>query len=286
VLRLISRRVLALASLVCALAAPAVASASRWRAGTSTAGTTTTTGGAGLGGTGTPGATTTGTTTTPAPATATVPGLVRFALGQVIWSSGDGITISVSGSTLRGQPVDFVGTAPASDTGATALIRYATPTAPAAWVQVAQAPVTATGAFSAAWKPSVAGLLDFTVTVVTASAVPAADPPTANFTVQVFSSSTATIYGPGLWGHRTACGEQLHRTTLGVASRTAKCGTEVAVYYRGSEIVVPVIDRGPYRSRAHWDLTEATAVALGVRQTATVRTIEPWPESQQLSAPS
>jgi rare lipoprotein A len=278
----ISRRALALASLVCALGVPAVASASGSRAGTATA--TTTTGGAGLGGTSTTSGGS-GTSTTPVSA-APVPGVVRLTLGKVIWSSGDGITIGATGSALRGQPVTFTGTAPASDAGSTVLIRYAAASAPDGWVQVAQAPVSATGDFNVAWTASVGGRLAFTVTLVPASAVPAADPPTATFVVQVFSSSIATIYGPGLWGRRTACGEHLDRATLGVASRTVKCGTEVAVYYRGRELVVPVIDRGPYNSRAKWDLTEATAKALGVTQTATVRTIEPWSRSQPLSARS
>lgn len=289
--QLVITRRLALASLVCALVVPALADASRSRSGATTTGTTTTattttSGGAGLGGTSTTSGGT-GTSTTPASAPVpAVPGVIRFLFGAVVWSSGDGITISASGSALRGQPVSFAGVAPASDAGGTALIRYATPSTPDGWVQVAQAPIGPTGAFNATWEASVGGRLAFTVTLVPASAVPAPDPPTAAFAIQVFSSSTATIYGPGLWGHRTACGEHLHRTTLGVASRTVKCGTEVAVYYRGSEVVVPVIDRGPYGSRASWDLTEATAEALGVKETATVRTIEPWPQSQQLSARS
>lgn len=274
-----SRRALALASLVCALVVPAAANASRSRTATTT--TTTTTGGAGLGGTSTtPGASGTGTTPLSA---APVPGVVRLTLGKLIWSSGDGITIGATGSALRGQLVSFAGTAPAADAGSTVLIRYASAPAPGGWVQVAQAPVGATGEFEATWTASAGGRLAFTVTLVPTSAVPAADPPTATFAIQVFSSSIATIFGPGLWGQRTACGEHLHKSTLGVASRKLKCGTEVAVYYRGRELVVPVIDRGPYGSRAKWDLTEATAKALGVTQTATVRTIEPWSRSQPLS---
>jgi rare lipoprotein A len=274
--RQLSRHALALASLVCALLVPAVANASRSRTGTTTTTTTTTTsGGAGLGGTG----------TTPASA-APVPGVVQFALGKLVWASGDGITIGATGSVLRGQLVTFTGTAPATDAGSTILIRYAVASAPDGWVQVAQAPVGASGDFETTWTAAGSGRLAFTVTLVPASAVPAADPPTATFVVQVFSSATATIYGPGMWGHKTACGERLHKTTLGVASRTVKCGTEVAVYYGGRELVVPVIDRGPYGSRAKWDLTEATAKALGVKETATVRTIEPWSQSQPLSARS
>ena len=43
----------------------------------------------------------------------------------------------------------------------------------------------------------------------------------------------ATWYGPGLYGNRTACGQTLRRSTLGVAHRTLPCGTPVTFYHRG-----------------------------------------------------
>jgi len=95
-------------------------------------------------------------------------------------------------------------------------------------------------------------------------------PATAPLTVSIYQSGVATIYGPGLYGHKTACGETLRRRTLGVASRTLACGTKVAVLFRGREMVVPVIDRGPYANGADWDLTMATARALGIRTTTTI----------------
>ena len=98
-------------------------------------------------------------------------------------------------------------------------------------------------------------------------------------TIPIFRSAIATIYGPGLWGHRTACGQRLQKTTLGVASRTLKCGTKVAMDFRGREITVPVIDRGPFAAKATWDLTLATADALGVKETSTVGTLAPAPAS-------
>ena len=80
--------------------------------------------------------------------------------------------------------------------------------------------------------------------------------------VIVYRLSIATIYGPGLWGHKTACGETLRHRTLGVANRTMPCGTKVSIYYKGRSIVVPVIDRGPYANGARWDITMAAARAL------------------------
>ena len=62
----------------------------------------------------------------------------------------------------------------------------------------------------------------------------------------------------------------LRKPTLGVANRKLPCGTQVAIYYRGRAVVVPVIDRGPYANKANWDLTMATGRALGMNSTATV----------------
>jgi rare lipoprotein A (peptidoglycan hydrolase) len=83
----------------------------------------------------------------------------------------------------------------------------------------------------------------------------------------------ATWYGPGLYGNRTACGQTLRRSTLGVAHRTLPCGTPVTFYHRGRFVTVSVIDRGPFRSGVEWDLTAATAKALGMAATSRLRTI-------------
>jgi rare lipoprotein A len=64
----------------------------------------------------------------------------------------------------------------------------------------------------------------------------------------------------------------LRKTTIGVANRTLRCGMPVAVYYQGKTMIVPVIDRGPYANHADWDLTAATAKALGT-YTAGIATI-------------
>ncbi|MEA2447348.1 MAG: rare lipoprotein [Actinomycetota bacterium] len=87
--------------------------------------------------------------------------------------------------------------------------------------------------------------------------------------VKVYSRSPATWYGPGFWGHKTACGKRLQRGTLGVAHRTLPCGTKVSILYRGRTITVPVIDRGPY-GHADWDLTQETAERLHFRESSTI----------------
>jgi peptidoglycan lytic transglycosylase len=56
----------------------------------------------------------------------------------------------------------------------------------------------------------------------------------------------ASWYGPGLWGHKTACGKTLQPGTLGVAHKSLPCGTTVKFVYHGHVLVTQVIDRGPY----------------------------------------
>jgi len=80
-------------------------------------------------------------------------------------------------------------------------------------------------------------------------------------TLQAFRATVASWYA--LYGSRTACGQTLTAGTLGVANKTLPCGTMVTFRYGGREVTVPVIDRGPYAGGREWDLTGATAHALG-----------------------
>ena len=79
----------------------------------------------------------------------------------------------------------------------------------------------------------------------------------------VYRPAVASWYGPGFYGRTTACGQRMTRSLLGVAHKKLPCGTEVALTYRGRSITVPVVDRGPFRPGRRWDLTSATAEALG-----------------------
>jgi rare lipoprotein A (peptidoglycan hydrolase) len=125
------------------------------------------------------------------------------------------------------------------------------------------------GSFTAAWRTKGAGQLTIRAVLGGSQASTAASSPPA-LSVTVYKRSIATLYGPGFWGHRTACGVTLRRRTIGVANRTLPCGTEVEVYYKGSVMTVPVIDRGPYAHHANWDLTMATGRALGMTGTGVV----------------
>ena len=72
-------------------------------------------------------------------------------------------------------------------------------------------------------------------------------------------------YGPGFYGQRTACGETLTETLLGVANRTLPCGTLVSFRNpsNGQVVTVPVVDRGPYVVGRQWDLTAGACAAIG-----------------------
>lgn len=94
-------------------------------------------------------------------------------------------------------------------------------------------------------------------------------------TVRALSRSwgvrTATYYGPGLYGNRTACGAVLRHRTRGVAHRSLPCGARVPVYRNGLIAIFPVIDRGPHTRGVQLDLTQAAARKLGMRTTSAVR---------------
>jgi rare lipoprotein A len=140
----------------------------------------------------------------------------------------------------------------------------------AGWATVATATAAADGSWTATWRPSGVGRQQLRAVVEgqdegarTASAASVAS-------VIVHRRATATWYGPGFYGRRTACGKRLTRRTLGVAHRTLPCGAKVSILYAGKRIEVPVIDRGPFANGASWDLTAATAERLGLTQTAVI----------------
>lgn len=88
--------------------------------------------------------------------------------------------------------------------------------------------------------------------------------------VDVFRPAAASWYGPGFYGHRTACGQTLTTSTVGVANKTLPCGSKLTLRYHGREVRVPVIDRGPYSPNREFDLTQATKNRLGFGSTGTV----------------
>ena len=91
--------------------------------------------------------------------------------------------------------------------------------------------------------------------------------------VEAGERGLASWYGPGFFGHKTACGPILRRLSYWIAHKTLPCGTRVRVTNRtnGRSIVVQVLDRGPYVRGRVVDLTVAAAQKLGVSGTAPVQ---------------
>jgi hypothetical protein len=140
------------------------------------------------------------------------------------------------------------------------------------WQQAATTVAGEDSSFDATWRTDHIGHFDLRARLAASGggdgAAAAAALPTSAITV--FRSTVATWFGPGFYGHRTACGQRLTHRLLGVAHRTLPCGTKVALLYKGRTITVPVVDRGPFAHGASYDLTSATAQALGVTQTARI----------------
>lgn len=98
---------------------------------------------------------------------------------------------------------------------------------------------------------------------------PVLDQPAAPLGVVVIPvwryAPSVSFYGPGFYGHGTACGYAYTTSLMGVANRVLPCGTMVTFRNpaNGRTITVPVVDRGPYVSGRAWDLTGAACTALG-----------------------
>ena len=131
-----------------------------------------------------------------------------------------------------------------------------------AWAPVATATVAADGSYLARWRADVLGVLRIRAVVQSPGQATAASA-SPEVGVTVYRQALATWYGPGFFGRRTACGLTMTHALMGVAHKTLACGTPVAVSYKGRRVTVPVVDRGPFARGVSYDLTFATAQALG-----------------------
>lgn len=190
-------------------------------------------------------------------------------------ASGDGITFQAVASGVLTWKIHFSGTTPARDAGRVVDIERTAKPGSSQWVLAARATVAKGGTFAVTWRANRAGKLGFRVLLVSSTSSASATAATPALRITVYRLSKATWYGPGMFGHKTACGVTLRRNTIGVANRTLKCGTKVSILYDGHSITVPVIDRGPYANGADWDLTQATAQALGMTETSRIGTLFP-----------
>ncbi|HEX8105734.1 MAG TPA: septal ring lytic transglycosylase RlpA family protein [Solirubrobacteraceae bacterium] len=128
------------------------------------------------------------------------------------------------------------------------------------WKRIATATAGADGTFTATWTPKRAGQQRMRVVPAGTEASAASAP--AEVAITVYRSVVASYYGPGFYGRRTACGYRMSKALIGVAHKKLPCGTQVALRYGGREMIVPVVDRGPYRPGRTYDLTAATAFII------------------------
>jgi rare lipoprotein A len=85
---------------------------------------------------------------------------------------------------------------------------------------------------------------------------------------------TASWYGPGFYGNRTACGQAFSAEIVGVAHRTLPCGTKIRLTSpSGVTLVAPVIDRGPFVAGRSLDLSHALREALRCGDLCSVRMV-------------
>lgn len=183
-------------------------------------------------------------------------------------TSGDGITLRASASAILRKGLTFSGSAPGK-AGEVIEIQRSGHQTGWRWANTVHATIDSDGSFTATWPANHIGRFAMRAKVVSRGSASSASV-TPALTSTVYRPSKASWYGPGMYGKRTACGQKLTRTTIGVANKRLPCGMRVAIYYAGQTLTVPVIDHGPYVKGRDWDLTAATAQLLGIDGVATI----------------
>jgi rare lipoprotein A len=90
-------------------------------------------------------------------------------------------------------------------------------------------------------------------------------------TGNAFQRGTASWYGPGFHGRKTASGERFNSNDMTAAHRSLPFGTKLKVVNEtnGRSVVVRVNDRGPFAHRRIIDLAKGPALALGLTDAGT-----------------
>jgi hypothetical protein len=226
----------------------------------------------------------------PKPAPAPSPGGMSYSDPDAPTVFADGSTLSAPFGQLVGGDVAVHGTVAGTRPGDAVAVQRLD--ALSGWLTVATATVGADGAYDATFKADHAQK-------TTVRAVPASTATTATRAATAESGSAqaadvegraltlyrrarVTWYGPGFYGKRTACGKRMSTKLLGVANKKLPCGTLVDLYNNGKTVTVPVVDRGPFRKGTSYDLTAATARALGVTATSVIGAVR----SEPVAAPA
>ena len=75
---------------------------------------------------------------------------------------------------------------------------------------------------------------------------------------------TASGYGPGLYGNKTATGEILKRDSSLIAHKTLKLGTPVRLTINGKTLDTKVGDRGPFEPGRDVDISGGALAKMGL----------------------
>ena len=91
--------------------------------------------------------------------------------------------------------------------------------------------------------------------------------------VLAVKTGSASWYGPGFYGRRTASGEPLRKDTMTAAHPYLPFGTRVRVtnLWNGRSEVVRINDRGPYHGNRLIDLAHGAAQSLGLTASGTAQ---------------
>jgi rare lipoprotein A len=203
----------------------------------------------------------------------------------------DGSTLTAPAGELVGDTVAVHGTLAGSHPGDSVVLQRLDATQ--GWVAATTATVAADGSYDAVWKADRAQKTTVravpagqatTATRAAAADGGAATPSVEGRALTLYRRATVTWYGPGFYGRRTACGKRMSTKLLGVAHKTLPCGTLVDLYNNGQVVTVPVVDRGPFRKGTSYDLTAATARAIGVTATTVIGAVRSVPATPPAAA--
>jgi rare lipoprotein A len=192
---------------------------------------------------------------------ATMPALVAPSTGGIGYGTPGTRSLVARPTALLGRAIEVRGTMPGA-ARRTVILQRLDPRR--GWRGVAASRVRSTQRFVIRWQPDRSGRVRLRAVLARRSGAQAAAAAPV-VAVTVYRPAMASYYGPGFFGRRTACGLTMTPELHGVAHRRLPCGTRVRIMYRDREIAVPVVDRGPFSDTFSWDLTQATADALGFR---------------------
>ncbi len=89
----------------------------------------------------------------------------------------------------------------------------------------------------------------------------------ASIQIPLSGDGIAAVYSDKLHGRKTASGVKYDRNKLTAAHKTLPFGTRVRLTFEksGKSAVVTINDRGPHQPDREFDLSRASAIALGMK---------------------